>query len=53
METFHSGRYINQGTYQAFIPEAINRQWQLHDQELQYLLSKADRQLGRLDLDQY
>lgn len=49
MDTFRAGRYLNQGTYQAFIPELINRKWLLNDQELQHLLSKADRQLGRLD----
>lgn len=49
MEAFNAGNTINQGTYSAFIPNFINKKWDLSNQELQYLLSKADRQLGRLD----
>ena len=50
MKDFLSGRYISQGTYKSFQPEPINREWQVEDMELQSLLSKADRQLGRLDM---
>ena len=50
METFISGRYINQGTYRSFQPEFINKQWNIDDMELLSLLSKADRHLGRLDM---
>ncbi len=50
MKNFKAGRYINQGTYKSFQPEKINKQWVLENMELINLLSKADRQLGRLDM---
>lgn len=50
MDGFHSGKWINQGSYKAFIPEKINRDWQLSDLSVIDLLSKADRQIGRLDM---
>ncbi|MBT8245900.1 MAG: Fic family protein [Winogradskyella sp.] len=50
MKNFKAGKYINQGYYKSFQPEQINRQWLLEDMELLELLSKADRQLGRLDM---
>ncbi len=50
MKNFKPGQYINQGTYKSFLPEHINRQWSLNDIEVISLLSKADRQLGRLDM---
>jgi Fic family protein len=50
MQSFKSGTYINQGHYKSFQPENINKKWLLEDMELIQLLSKADRQLGRLDM---
>lgn len=50
MKIFKSGHFINQGTYKSFLPEPINRQWTLDDIDIISLLSKADRQLGRLDM---
>lgn len=50
MHHFKSGNYINQGYFKSFQPEPINRKWLLDDMEIQHLLSKADRQLGRLDM---
>ena len=50
MKNFKAGNYINQGTYKSFQPEKINRQWVIDNMELVNLLSKADRQLGRLDM---
>ncbi|WP_298486239.1 Fic family protein [uncultured Maribacter sp.] len=50
MKNFKAGKYINQGYYKSFQPEQINKQWLLEDMELLELLSKADRQLGRLDM---
>jgi len=50
MQGFKSGTYINQGHYKSFQPEFINKKWLLEDMELIQLLSKADRQLGRLDM---
>ncbi len=50
MDLFRSGKYENQGNYKSFMPSFINRSWQVTDMELQYLLSQADRELGRLDM---
>jgi Fic family protein len=50
MEKFISGIYINQGYYKSFQPNFINRDWELNSMEIISLLSKADRQLGRLDM---
>jgi len=50
MQNFKSGKYINQGYYKSFQPDLINKEWLLNDLEILSLLSKADRQLGRLDM---
>lgn len=50
MIDFIAGNYINQGYYKSFQPSSINREWLIEDMELISLLSKADRQLGRLDM---
>jgi Fic family protein len=50
MENYKSGNYQNQGYYKSFQPSLINKNWLLKDMEIQQLLSKADRQLGRLDM---
>jgi Fic family protein len=50
MESFKSGTYINQGYYKSFQPTTINRNWKITNMEIIGLLSKADRQLGRLDM---
>lgn len=50
MRDFSSGKEIIQGYYKSFQPEFVNRQWQVEDMEIQSLLSKADRQIGRLDM---
>lgn len=50
MKNYKSGDYHNQGFYKSFQPTLINRQWLLDDMEIQQLLSKADRQLGRLEM---
>jgi Fic family protein len=50
MKSFNAGTYINQGSYKSFQPNPINREWELEDMEILDLLSKADRQLGRLDM---
>lgn len=49
MKNFISGKNINQGYYKSFQPNFINRDWKIEDMEILSLLSKADRQLGRLD----
>lgn len=50
MEKFKSGIYINQGYYKSFQPTVINRDWNVNNIDVISLLSKADRQLGRLDM---
>ncbi len=50
MKNFKSGTYINQGYYKSFQPNKINRVWGIDNLDIISLLSKADRQLGRLDM---
>ena len=50
MKTFKSGKHVNQGHYESFQPNPINREWQLEDMELIAMLSQADLELGRLDM---
>lgn len=50
MQNFKAGYYVNQTYYKSFQPEYINRKWLLDDMEIQSLLSRADRQIGRLDM---
>jgi len=50
MKTFKAGTYINQGYYKSYQPELINRQLLIDNMEVLQLLSKADRELGRLDM---
>lgn len=50
MKHYKSGDYHQQGYYKSFQPSFINNNWVLDDMEIQQLLSKADRQLGRLDM---
>ena len=50
MKNYKSGNFENQGYYKSFQPSFINKHWLLDDMEIQQLLSKADRQLGRLDM---
>lgn len=50
MQKFKAGVYINQGSYKAFKPNPVNRDWQITDMQVINLLSQADRALGRLDM---
>lgn len=50
MTSFNAGQYVSQGHYESFQPNPINREWQVDNMEIIELLSKADRQLGRLDM---
>lgn len=50
MTNFKAGRYISQGSYKSFQPNRVNRAWDINNMEILELLSKADRQLGRLDM---
>ncbi|MBW1649292.1 MAG: Fic family protein [Deltaproteobacteria bacterium] len=51
MKKFKAGIYIQQDHYKSFQPEFINRQWALENmEEIIVLLSRADQELGRLDM---
>jgi len=50
MKDYNAGSYINQGYYKSFQPSLINKQWIIENMEVLQLLSKADRELGRLDM---
>jgi len=50
MKNFTSGTMVNQGYYKAFIPNKINRVWEIDNMEVIHLLSRADRMLGQLDM---
>ncbi|HEX9599927.1 MAG TPA: Fic/DOC family N-terminal domain-containing protein, partial [Mariniflexile sp.] len=50
MNSFESGKKINQGYYKSFEPNLINKDWEITDMHIFALLSKADRHLGRLDM---
>ncbi|MEX1062660.1 MAG: Fic family protein [Balneolaceae bacterium] len=50
MKNVNAGKYISQGHYESFEPGLIHRNWKLDDMNVIDLLSKADRQLGRLDM---
>ncbi|MBQ0116165.1 MAG: Fic family protein [Bacteroidales bacterium] len=50
MNTFKAGKYINQGWYNSYQPNCINRNWVIDDMSVVNLLSVADRALGRLDM---
>jgi len=50
MKKFKAGVYINQGYHKSFQPSFINRKWQVENMEVLQLLSRADREIGRLDM---
>ncbi len=50
MKNFKAGKYINQGYYNSFQPNLINKKWYVDDMEVVNLLSLADRETGRLDM---
>ena len=50
MKTFKAGKTVPQEFYKSFQPAFINKPWQIQSMEVIELLSKADRQLGRLDM---
>ena len=50
MDTFTAGQWIQQRDYQSFAPSLIDRLWKVDASAILESLSKADRQLGRLDM---
>ncbi len=50
MEGFHAGYWVKRAGYRSFEPSPINRTWKIDDPRILESLSRADRQLGRLDM---
>lgn len=50
MNSFEAGNLLNQNGYRSFEPSLINRPWEIGDSRILEALSKADRQIGRLDM---
>jgi Fic family protein len=50
MKSYHAGNLIKRAGYRSFEPTEIDRVWQIDDPIVQEALSRADRQLGRLDM---
>ena len=49
MKNFSAGKTVSQGYYKAFIPNMINRDWEINDMDTLCLLSRADHLLGKMD----
>lgn len=49
LKEFISGKWVQRYEYKSFSPENINYQWKISDPNIQFLLSEADREVGRLD----
>jgi Fic family protein len=49
IKDFKAGKWIQRLDYKSFSPSEITLQWMITNPELQNLLSKADRFIGRLD----
>ena len=50
MQNYRSGTWLKQLGYKSFQPSKINRPWTVDDPRVLESLSKADRQIGRLDM---
>ena len=50
MNDFQSGHWIKRTGYSSFEPAVINRPWRFDEPRILEALSRADRQLGRLDM---
>lgn len=50
MKNFNSGKYVKNSHHKSFSPSLINRKWTIDDMDVIQLLSKADRELGKLDM---
>ncbi len=50
MNSYRSGTWIKREGYRSFEPSLINRPWCIDEPLVLEALSKADRQLGRLDM---
>ncbi len=50
MKNFKSGVFISQSSFKSFQPTELCRKWEIDNIDVISLLSKADRELGRLDM---
>lgn len=50
MTTYKSGTWIKRDGYRSFEPSLINRPWRIDEPHVLEALSRADRQIGRLDM---
>jgi Fic family protein len=50
MNAFKAGNWLKQRDYRSFEPSPINRPWVIDNSRVLEALSKADRQIGRLDM---
>jgi len=50
MNNFQAGTWMKREGYRSFEPALINRAWRFDDPQLLEALSRADRQVGRLDM---
>ena len=49
LDNYIAGEYKQQYQYKSFSPTTINHNWAIADNEIQILLSEADRALGELN----
>jgi len=49
IKEFKSGHWVQQYQYKSFIPNQVNHAWLVDDEQLNYLLSKANILLGELN----
>ena len=49
LKNYKSGKFTNQFGYRSFTPEELNRQWTIHEADLNILLEEANIKLGELN----
>lgn len=50
MNDYQAGQWLKRADYRSFEPTLINRAWRIDEPRVWEALSRADRQLGRLDM---
>jgi Fic family protein len=50
IKDFKAGEFKSQDSYKSFTPSKINHDWSIDDDKISYLLSKADRLIGELNV---
>ncbi|MBV6510663.1 MAG: Adenosine monophosphate-protein transferase SoFic [Ignavibacteriaceae bacterium] len=49
IRNFRSGKYVPQFQYKSFLPEKVNREWQVSDPAVNKMLEEANLRLGELN----